>query len=79
MPRNQSEKLPSCPEAHAYAKACEAVIQSEDEGDAIHVARSAWSSIPHDVMTVLDRVAYPHREPNWRQLRIDYIRKTYAP
>ena len=74
MPRNKSEKLPSCPEAHAYADACEAVLDGDKYPS---FALSAWHAIPSRCKTPIDRSG-PVDSRNWRRKRITFIRKTYA-
>ena len=49
MPRNQSEKLPSCPEAHAYADAIEKMFERGgdiDSNDAQIKRRGLYDAIP---------------------------------
>lgn len=75
MPRNRSEKLPSCPQAHAYADACESVLNGNASS---HKALLAWRAMPTHRLTEIDNAAST-KARNWRRKRITFIRKNYAP
>jgi len=73
MPRNKSEALPTCAEAHTYADACQAVL----DGGPVRDAVGAWGKIPNKYMTAIAKVAGQHTR-DWRRQRIAFIRRTYA-
>ena len=77
MPRNRSEKLPSCPEAIAYADAVEKWLAQDNP----RPANLGWRSIPTKVRDEIARGA-PRTASRplafGRRQRMNYIRKTYA-
>jgi len=78
MPRNKSEALPTCAEAHAYADAAEAWLRADNgKGLPLHY----WTDIPGRTQ---DEISMGAGSSNGgiqggRRLRIAYIREHYAP
>lgn len=74
MPRNQSEQLPRCPEAHVYADNLEARLAGLPYKGTLHL----WRQIPSEVKATI-LAAGPAGIGEWSTLRIAHIRETYAP
>ena len=78
MPRNRSEKLPSCPEAIAYADAVEK-WSLEGAGPGVNLG---WSDIPfreRKMISIGTDEAFSARNLRaGRRIRAAYIRKHYA-
>ena len=85
MPRNRSEKLPSCPEAHAYANAIEKMFErggDMDSTDAQIKRMDLYASIPRRErlkITTARRARGITDVAVHLQFNIDYIREHYGP
>lgn len=75
MARNRSEKLPRCPEAHAWAND----VEAELTGDIPRRDLNLWGAIPVKVRASLNAV---DMSGTWQERCIRvmaYIRENYAP
>ncbi len=86
MPRNRSEKLPRCPEAHSYAHAVDLYFACGMDRTPLP---NLWRRVPEDVKEKLRRQA-PIRDyvgyrtmseydDIWRKHMARNIREQYAP
>ena len=78
MPRNRSEKLPSCPEAMAYVHASRRCLLTGDKSR----MNQAWGHMPRWVKDrLLDECGQRHTadsEATWRHTAIAFIETNFT-